>query len=94
MHYLKGVAQQAQRDRHTALAQGASSKADPAWCAASLVELWANAKIGAELNKISVKNYERIDAAVFNFVMSTLGPEEVARVIEREDDSDHDDPPI
>ncbi len=80
--YLRGVAHQAQADRHAALARGATSNSDPEWCAASLVEIWSGAKCAAELHKISPKAFDRVDATGFRFVIDTLGAEEVSRVLE------------
>ena len=78
LSFLQALVQQAQADRHAALAAGATNKSDPEWCAASLAELWVVSKLDAELRKISLGTFHRIDEAAFNFVLETLGPEEIA----------------
>jgi hypothetical protein len=78
LSFLQALVQQAQADRHAALAGGARNKSDPEWCAASLAELWAVSKLDEELRKISLGTFHRIDEAAFNFVLETLGSEEIA----------------
>ena len=78
LSFLRALVQQAQADRHAALAGGARNKSDPEWCAASLAELWVVSKLDAELRKISLGTFHRIDEAALNFVLETLGPEEIA----------------
>jgi hypothetical protein len=75
------VLQQAMQERHMAVAQGASSRTDPAWCRAALVETWAGARYGATSGRISKKNFDRVDAIMYDLITETLSPDELAGII-------------
>jgi hypothetical protein len=42
---LRQLVEDAQRERQMSVAKGAHARTDPAWCGASLVEVWANARL-------------------------------------------------
>jgi hypothetical protein len=75
------IAERAKADRHAALASGASTFSDPDWCGASLVEVWATARLYAAERTISEAAFEMIDKAVWTFISRTLTPEEMDGLI-------------
>jgi hypothetical protein len=78
---VQQVFQQATHERQMAVAQGASSRTDPAWCTATLVETWAGARHGAIWGRISKSNYDKVDAIMYDLIMETLAPDELASLI-------------
>lgn len=75
----EAVLRQAVADRHTALARGAGSYADPAWNAASLVESWSGARLGSLNGRVSQRAFERVDREIWRFVNGTLNLVEIAQ---------------
>jgi hypothetical protein len=69
---LAQIAAEAMTARHRAIDQGARSERDPLWCAATIVETWANAQLGHFQGRISTRTAEHIHARVQAFVFGTL----------------------
>jgi len=78
---VRRVFSEATRERQMAVAHGASTITDTAWCAPALVETWAGARLGAIQRRISRKAFDRVDAAMFDLIMQTLSPQELAHAI-------------
>ena len=68
----------ATRERQMSVAQGAASRTNPQWCGASLSQTWAVARLGAMQGRISEKNFDRVDAIVYELISETLSPQELA----------------
>ncbi|MCP4934844.1 MAG: hypothetical protein GY927_11720 [bacterium] len=79
---LQAIGAEAKQDRHAALAQGATSAMDTAWNAASLVESWTLARMAMLRGGVSAKSFEYIDAALWEFITSTLEAAEMVGLIE------------
>jgi hypothetical protein len=79
--YLAQVTEAALKRRHLALKRGATSERHPEWNAAHSVEIWAGSRLGARRRLISNKSFDAIDNLAFNFIVETLGREEVAAAL-------------
>lgn len=78
---LMALVKNATADRHAAAALlGPQSLTDPKWNAAGILEIWGNARLGFLTGRISHRAFDKVDALVFRFVTSRLGP---ARMMDR-----------
>jgi hypothetical protein len=74
----RSLLREAQADRHSALAAGANSKADPSWLAAALCENWAGALLATTERRISARAFDRVDRTIWEFVSEVLPPGQIA----------------
>jgi hypothetical protein len=75
---------QATRDRHLAIARATGSLSDPMWLLAALSESWASARIAALKGKISIKAFHKVDVVIGQFLLNTLGLDEVSSIATNE----------
>lgn len=74
---MKHVAEEAQRERKTAVSYGARSFSDPRWCGPALVETWAMAWLAMRQGRISRGRFDKIDAALWRLINEDLAPNEI-----------------
>jgi len=72
---------QAKKDIHAALGMGANTFSDPSWCTASIIEAYILSRLNALQHRLSFRDFDKIDSIVFEFIVDTLGPEEVGSEI-------------
>jgi hypothetical protein len=73
---------QATKDRRDAVSTTEPYSA--AWLRAAIAENWAIARVTSLRGKISMKAFRRVDAAVSGFLLETLGPKEIASIIQKD----------
>lgn len=82
IEHLAEVTAKAKQMRNIALYNGASSQEAPEWNAASLVELWTGARLGALRGLISTRAFDAVDKLGYEFILETLDTAEIAKAIE------------
>jgi hypothetical protein len=76
---MRRVAEEAQRERQSAVSYGARSFSDPRWCAPALVEQWAHAWLAMRQGRISRARFDSIDAKLWEVMNEALSPEEIIK---------------
>ncbi|MCH9808718.1 MAG: toll/interleukin-1 receptor domain-containing protein [Alphaproteobacteria bacterium] len=74
---MKRVAEEAQRERQSAVSYGARSFSDPRWCGPALVETWAMAWLAMNQGRISRGRFDKIDASLWRSINEGLAPNEI-----------------
>ena len=76
---MKCIAEEAQRERQSAVSYGARTFSDPRWCAPALVEQWAIAWLGMKQGRMSRARFEKIDAVLWEAINEALAPAEIIK---------------
>ncbi|MGE0856596.1 MAG: toll/interleukin-1 receptor domain-containing protein [Hyphomicrobiaceae bacterium] len=74
---MKHIAEEAQRERQSAVSYGARSFSDPRWCGPALVETWAMAWLAMNQGRIARGRFDKIDAALWRSINEDLVPKEI-----------------
>jgi hypothetical protein len=74
---VRQTADEAQRERQTAVSFGIRSYSDPRWCAPALVEQWTQAWLAMHHGRIGKAQFDRVDALFWSLMTEALSPEEI-----------------